>query len=138
MAFCLYGKGTSILAPQFVIVLAADPSANTLVLASCRYVSAVAARVRDCFISPSCVSPLKREGTVALTLIPVMSVTKGPDKITGKGMGGGVGACFGAVSTTQKSFPTRLSPDHAPQQCLHNGTGESIRQWHNPKAYTYR
>ena len=85
VAFCPPGKWTSTPAPALVTALVNDPSVNTWIHASCGYLSAVIARVRDCFIVSSCVSPPEREGTVVWTLMSVnVSVTYGSDMSGGK------------------------------------------------------
>ena len=73
-AVCPPGKWTSIPAPPLVTAFVADPSVNTWIHASCGYLSAAIARVRDCFTVSSCVSPPEREGTVVWTLVSVRSV----------------------------------------------------------------
>ena len=82
-AFCPPGKWTSIPAPPLVTAFVPEPSVNTWNHASCGYLSAVIARVRDCFTVSSCVSP-EREGTVVWTLMSVMSVTQRSDVSGGK------------------------------------------------------
>ena len=82
--FCPPGKWTSIPAPPLVTAFVADPSVNTLIHASCGYLSAFIARVRDCSTVSSCVSPLEREGTVVWTLMSVMSNTQGSGMSGGK------------------------------------------------------
>ena len=82
--FCPPRKWTSISAPPLATALVVDPSVNTWILASCGYLSAVIARVRDCFTVSSRVSLPQREGTVLWTLMSVMSVTQGSDMSGGK------------------------------------------------------
>ena len=84
VVFCPPGKWTSTPAPpppppQLVAAFVADPSVDTWIHASCGYLSAVIARVRDCFTVSPCVSPPEREGTVVWTLMSVTSVTQGSD-----------------------------------------------------------
>ena len=77
--FCPPGKRTSIPVPPLVTAFVADPSVNTWIHASCGYLSAIVARVRDCFTVSSCVSPPEREGAVVWTLMSVMSITQVSD-----------------------------------------------------------
>ena len=84
MVFCPPGKWTIISAPPLAAALVADPYVNTWIHASCRYLSEVIAKVRDCFTVSSCVSPPEREGTVVWALMSVMSVTQGSDMSGGK------------------------------------------------------
>ena len=84
LRLCPPGKWTNIPAPPLVTSFIADPSVNTWIHAYCGYLSAIIARVRDCFTVSSCVSPPEREGTVVWTLMSVMSVTQGSDMSDGK------------------------------------------------------
>ena len=80
----LLGNGQAFLPIPLATALVTDPSMNTCIHASCGYLSAVIAKVRDCFTVSSCVSTPKREGIVVWTLMSVLSVTQCSDLTDGK------------------------------------------------------